>query len=71
MNICYIEGEYIQLNQLLKKENLVASGGEAKTVIENKLVKVNGQIASEIRKKLRHGDKVEFGGHQIQIKSEQ
>lgn len=71
MNICYIEGEYIQLNQLLKKENWVSSGGEAKRRIESGQIKVNGQAASEIRKKLRHGDIIEFGDHQVQIQAEQ
>ncbi len=62
METCYIEGEYIQLNQLLKKLDWAGSGGEARVYIEQGLVTVNGQTASEIRKKLRDGDVVEMKG---------
>ena len=55
-------GEYIQLNQLLKKENIAASGGEARVMIEQGLVKVNHQTAHEIRKKLHDGDVIEIEG---------
>jgi ribosome-associated protein len=66
---CSFEGEYIQLNQLLKKVNWVSSGGEAKGQIEQGRVKVNGQVASEIRKKLRDGDIVEYGNHSVRVHS--
>lgn len=68
MEICKITGEYIQLNQFLKKENIAASGGEARVMIENGLIIVNGSIAHEIRKKLRNGDVVSIqdqGEYQI------
>ena len=55
-----IYGEYIQLNQFLKKENIAMSGGEAKMIIESGTVFVNGQEAFEIRKKLRDGDVVKI-----------
>lgn len=55
-----IYGEYIQLNQFLKKENISMSGGEAKLIIESGTVFVNGQEAFEIRKKLRDGDVVKI-----------
>ncbi len=71
METCYIKGEYIQLNQLLKRENLAASGGEARTLIEQGLVKVNGQVAGEIRKKIRGGDVVEFSGIVMKIETEE
>ena len=35
MKICKVKGEYIQLNQLLKLENVVATGGEARQLIEH------------------------------------
>ncbi|MBR2265054.1 MAG: RNA-binding S4 domain-containing protein [Firmicutes bacterium] len=53
-----IKGEYIQLNQFLKKENIVMSGGEAKMLIASGTVFVNDTEAFEIRKKLRDGDRV-------------
>lgn len=70
MKICQVTGEYIQLNQLLKRENLAGSGGQAKEMIERGLVKVNGTTATEIRKKLRSGDIVEFEGEKLQIQTE-
>ena len=55
-----IQGEYIQLNQFLKKENIVMSGGEAKMLIASGTVFVNDIEAFEIRKKLRNGDRVKI-----------
>lgn len=63
MENCQFTGEYIQLNQFLKKENLASSGGEARAMIEEGLVRVNGSVAHEIRKKLRNGDIVEVSGY--------
>lgn len=60
MNKIYINVAPIELNKLLKFESLVASGGEAKMVIENGLVKVNGSVETQKRKKLNIGDNVEF-----------
>ena len=71
METCYVKGEYIQLNQLLKRENLAASGGEARGLIEQGLVKVNGQVAGEIRKKIRGGDVVEYGEYVLKIEIEE
>ena len=64
-----LEGyEYIELNKLLKIEGLVATGGEANQLIEDGLVKVNGAVETQKRKKLRVGDKVLFEGETIVIK---
>ena len=54
----YFTGDYIQLNQFLKKENIAMSGGEAKLIIESGTVYVNGEVADAIRKKLHDGDRV-------------
>jgi ribosome-associated protein len=60
--------EYIELNKLLKIHNLVGSGGEAKVRIrEEGEAKVNGEVETQVRKKLRAGDQVEFGGEVILI----
>ena len=56
-----VHGEFIQLNQLLKLENVVGSGGEAKALIESGRVLVNGEKADAVRKKLRDGYKVRLG----------
>lgn len=60
--------DYITLQDLLKFENLVSSGGEAKTVILDGLVKVNGEIDTRRQKKLHDGDVVEFGEETIRVK---
>ncbi len=60
--------DYIELFKLLKVEALVASGGEAKYVISEQLVKVNGEV--ELRKayKCRKDDVVEFQENQITVR---
>ncbi len=55
-----IEGEYIELIQLLKVLNLAESGGQAKQFVDDGLVMVNGAPESRKRAKLRAGDKVTF-----------
>lgn len=60
--------EYIELIKLLKLENLVESGSEAKWVVEEGLVKCNDEVEFRKRKKLRPGDIVEFADHKILIK---
>ncbi len=57
-----ITTEYIKLDALLKYAALVGSGGEAKTVIAEGLVKVNGEVCTMRGKKLRAGDTVSFDG---------
>lgn len=59
--------EYIQLNDLLKVLNIVSTGGEAKIVILEGEVMVNGEVEFQVRKKLRVGDKVEIGDIKILI----
>ena len=51
-----------KLYKVLKFENLVASGGEAKHVIADGLVSVNGQVETRKRKKIYPGDTIEFEG---------
>lgn len=71
MKICKVQGEYIQLNQLLKLENIVATGGEARQLIEHGMVYVNGAVADAIRKKIRTGDKVEVSGQVLMVECDQ
>ncbi|MBU0504553.1 MAG: RNA-binding S4 domain-containing protein [bacterium] len=49
-----------ELYKILKFNNLVQSGGEAKFVIAEGLVKVNGKIETRKRKKIQLGDVIEF-----------
>lgn len=62
-----IDTEFIKLDQFLKYENLVQSGGEAKLVISDGMVKVNGVVALERGKKIRQGEIVEFLGKKYLI----
>ena len=62
-----IESEFIKLDQFLKFENLVASGGEAKTIIMDGMVKVNGKVEFARGKKLYKGDLVEVFENTYQI----
>ena len=65
-----LHSEFIELDNLLKAAKLVSSGAEAKQRIQAGLVKVNGQVESRIRRKIRLGDSVEFGGNLIKIMGE-
>lgn len=52
--------EYIELNNLIKSLNWVTSGGEAKMVIKEGKVSVNGEVELRVRKKMRTGDTFSF-----------
>lgn len=62
-----IRGEFIKLDALLKFANLVSSGGEAKILIAEGEVLVNGEVCTMRGKKLRSGDIVELGGNSVKI----
>ena len=62
-----IETEYIKLQDLLKLCGLTGTGGEAKIVIQNGEVMVNGEVCTMRGKKLRLGDVVEFDGNRIAV----
>ncbi len=59
--------EYIKLGQALKAAGLVSSGIEAKVVIQDGEVKVNGEIDTRRGKKLYSGDIVEYNNETIEI----
>lgn len=59
--------EFIQLNKLLKFESIIGSGAEAGVVISKGMVKVNGAVETQKRKKLRSGDIVVFENVQINV----
>ena len=54
-----ITTEFIKLDALLKFANAVATGGEAKQIVQDGLVKVNGESCTMRGKKIRPGDVVE------------
>ncbi|HVS90822.1 MAG TPA: RNA-binding S4 domain-containing protein [Mucilaginibacter sp.] len=62
-----LEGEYIQLIQLLKATNLVETGGEAQIVVSEGKVKCNGEVDYRKRLKVRRDDIIEYKGKKIKV----
>lgn len=62
-----IKDEFIKLGQALKLADLVDSGVEAKLVIQDGQVLVNGETEYQRGKKLHDGDIIEFDGSQVKI----
>jgi ribosome-associated protein len=62
-----IEGEYIELIQLLKALGLADTGGHAKSIVDDGDVLVNGVVEMRKRAKLRVGDVVELDGNVITL----
>jgi ribosome-associated protein len=62
-----LKTEFIELDNMLKAMDLVANGAEARQRVQSGLIKVNGEVESRIRRKLRSGDVVEFGEDRISI----
>ncbi len=56
----YITTDFIRLDAALKLAGIVGTGGQAKAVIQNEEVKVNGEICTQRGKKLRENDSFEF-----------
>lgn len=54
----FIHTEYIQLDQLLKLEGVIMTGGQIKPLLENKDILVNGSVCTEKRKKIYPNDVV-------------
>ena len=65
-----ITTEFIKLQDLLKFANLVGTGGEAKIIIQEGEVKVNGEVCTMRGKKIRPGDIVELDGQQLTVSYE-
>lgn len=63
----YITTEYIKLQDAMKYANLVFSGGEAKTLIQEGEVLVNGEVCTMRGKKLRDGDNFTFAGQTFRM----
>ena len=62
-----ISTEFIKLQDAMKYANIVYSGGEAKQLILEEQVKVNGEVCTMRGKKLRPGDRFEFMGQSYLI----
>lgn len=62
-----INKEPVELYKLLKFQGLCSSGGEAKAVIADGLVTLNGEVELQKRKKVVSGDSVVFNGVEMQV----
>lgn len=62
-----IRDEFIKLGQAMKLAGLVESGVDAKIVIQNGEVKVNGEVETRRGKKLYDGDIIFFQGEEVKI----
>lgn len=62
-----IRGDHIQLDQLLKATGLADSGGNAHAAISEGLVRVDGEVDTRKRAKLRPGQQVEFAGEVVEL----
>lgn len=63
-----IKTEYIKLDQLLKFASLTDTGGLAKEIIQQGLVKVNGEVCTMRGKKIRTGDVVSVEDYEVTVK---
>ena len=64
-----IQTDYIKLDALLKYAGLCATGGEAKCIIANGEIRVNGEVCTIRGKKLRAGDRIRFRNAEIEIEA--
>jgi ribosome-associated protein len=55
-----LKGEFIQLDKLLKAAGLVGTGGEAKLLIQDGLVLVDGEVETRRGRKIRAGMRIDF-----------
>ncbi|MBQ9899062.1 MAG: S4 domain-containing protein YaaA [Ruminococcus sp.] len=62
-----ITTEFIKLDQLLKFASLTGSGGEAKALIQDGEVLVNGEVCTMRGKKIRSGDVVSVRGEEVKV----
>ena len=67
MEIITLRDEFIKLVQALKASGMAGNGVEAKFLIQDGLVKVNGCVEERRGRKLYAGDVVEYAGNQIKI----
>ena len=67
METIQIQADFIKLDAFLKYAALVGTGGEAKLVIADGLVQVNGEVCTMRGKKLRAGDTVTFADQTLLV----
>jgi ribosome-associated protein len=62
-----VRGESIRLGQALKLSGLADTGGEARALVEEGAVTVNGEVETRRGRQLRHGDVVALGDDALRI----
>ena len=62
-----ITKEPVELYKILKFEGIADSGGEAKAMIDARMVMVNGMVETRKRNKIVSGDLIEVRGHQFKV----
>jgi ribosome-associated protein len=67
VDVIKLRDEFIKLGQALKAAGLVESGAEAKEVITDGLVQVNGETDTRRGRKLYAGDIITFDGEEVKI----
>ncbi|MBR3968631.1 MAG: RNA-binding S4 domain-containing protein [Clostridia bacterium] len=70
MNEIKIKDDFIKLDAALKFSGAIGTGGQAKMVIQDGLVLVNGEVCTMRGKKLRNGDTVKFENFEFVVKNE-
>ena len=65
--IIKINDEYIKLDSLLKFSGIAQTGGEAKLLIQNGQVLVNGEVCTMRGKKMRNGNKAQYGDKIVEV----
>lgn len=69
MDEIFIKDEYIKLGQALKLAGLAGSGVDAKFMIEDGIVTVNGEVELRRGRKVRPGDVIGLEGKQVKVSS--
>lgn len=69
MEVVKIKDEYIKLGQALKLSGLVSSGVDAKYLIQEGKIKVNGEEELRRGRKLYDGDTIFYDDHEVRIKA--
>lgn len=65
-----INEEFIRLQDLLKFSGITATGGQAKLLIQNGEIKVNGEICTMRGKKMRNGDTAYYKDKIVEVKAD-
>ena len=68
--VIHIRDEFIKLGQAMKLADLVSDGVEAKYVISDGLVKVNGEVDTRRGRKLYVGDTISYNGQDVPVEGE-